>query len=120
MCDCRRWDRPRATCVAIAESQPLSGPGVPSERINVNEKYCEGSGEHRPQRGPGGVRRHRPIRAVRGPLHQHAADAVAYDALNIINFDSEMLDRLGGEMAFMQTPAREGKIAQGLSVARKS
>ena len=31
-----------------------------------------------------------------------------------------MLDRLGGEMAFMQTPAREGKIAQGLSVARKS
>ncbi len=45
---------------------------------------------------------------------------LTYDALSIINFDGEMLARLAGEMTFMQTLAHEGKIAQGLFVARKS
>jgi SAM-dependent methyltransferase len=44
---------------------------------------------------------------------------LTYDALGIIGFDANMLQSLGGEMAFMQKLAHEGKIAQGLLVARK-
>lgn len=44
---------------------------------------------------------------------------LTYDALKIIGFDMAMMGMLGGEMAFMQTLAHEGKIAQGLFVARK-
>ena len=42
-----------------------------------------------------------------------------YDALKIIGFDMELMGAMGGEMAFMQTLAHEGKIAQGLFVAAK-
>ncbi len=44
---------------------------------------------------------------------------LTYDALKIIGFNMEMMGMLGGEMAFMQTLAHEGKIAQGLFVALK-
>jgi SAM-dependent methyltransferase len=44
---------------------------------------------------------------------------LTYDALRIIGFDTELLQMLGGEMAFMQRLAHDGKIAQGLLVARK-
>jgi SAM-dependent methyltransferase len=44
---------------------------------------------------------------------------LTYDALRIIGFDTNLLQSLGGEMAFMQKLAHEGKIAQGLLVARK-
>ncbi len=44
---------------------------------------------------------------------------LTYDALKIIGFDMDMMLMLGGEMTFMQTLAHEGKIAQGLFVARK-
>lgn len=41
------------------------------------------------------------------------------DALRIIGFDAEMMQAMAGEMAFMQQLAHEGRIAQGLFVARK-
>ncbi len=44
---------------------------------------------------------------------------LTYDALKIIGFDMEMMGAMGGEMQFMQTLARDGKIAQGLFVATK-
>jgi len=44
---------------------------------------------------------------------------LTYDALKIINFDPELMDAMAGEMAFMSGLAQDGKIAQGLFVARK-
>lgn len=44
---------------------------------------------------------------------------LSYDALRIIGFDVEMMQALGGEMAFMQELAHKGKIAQGIFIARK-
>ena len=44
---------------------------------------------------------------------------LTYDALKIIGFDWELMQKMGGEMAFMQKLAHAGKIAQGLFVARK-
>jgi len=44
---------------------------------------------------------------------------LTYDALKIIGFDQELMQKMGGEMAFMQQLAHAGKIAQGLFVARK-
>ena len=44
---------------------------------------------------------------------------LTYDALKIIGFDQELMQAMGGEMAFMQGLAHEGKIVQGLFVARK-
>ena len=44
---------------------------------------------------------------------------LTYDALKIIGFDLEMLNALGGEMAFMQGLAHDKKIAQGRFIARK-
>lgn len=43
---------------------------------------------------------------------------LTYDALTIIGFDMDLMQTLGGEMAFMQGLAHAGKIAQGLFVAR--
>lgn len=44
---------------------------------------------------------------------------LTYDALKIIGFDQELMQKMGGEMAFMQQLAHAGKIAQGLFIARK-
>jgi len=44
---------------------------------------------------------------------------LTYDALKIIGFDQDLMKAMAGEMAFMQQLAHEGKIAQGLFVARK-
>ncbi len=44
---------------------------------------------------------------------------LAYDALKIIGFDSEMMKALGAEMDYAQQLAHAGKIVQGLFVARK-
>ena len=44
---------------------------------------------------------------------------LTYDALKIIGFNSELMQAMGGEMAFMQELAHAGKIAQGLFIARK-
>ena len=44
---------------------------------------------------------------------------LTYDALKIIGFDTELMQAMGGEMAFMQELAHAGKIAQGLFVARR-
>ena len=44
---------------------------------------------------------------------------LTYDALKVIGFDMELMQAMGGEMAFMQELAHAGKIAQGLFVARK-
>ena len=44
---------------------------------------------------------------------------LTYDALKVIGFDTDLMETLGGEMVFMQGLAHEGKIAQGLFVARK-
>ena len=44
---------------------------------------------------------------------------LTYDALKIIGFDLALMEAMGKEMAFMQGLAHEGKIAQGLFVARK-
>jgi hypothetical protein len=44
---------------------------------------------------------------------------LTYDALKIIGFDMNLMQAMGGEMVFMQKLAREGKIAQGMFVARK-
>jgi len=44
---------------------------------------------------------------------------LTYDALQILGFDSDQMQAMGGEMVFMQELAHAGKIAQGLFVARK-
>jgi len=44
---------------------------------------------------------------------------LTYDALKIIGFDTALMGVMAGEMRFMQTLAREGRIAQGIFVARK-
>ena len=45
---------------------------------------------------------------------------LTYDALKIIGFDNDMMQALAGEMQFMQLLAHDGKIAQGLFVAKKN
>ena len=42
-----------------------------------------------------------------------------YDALKIIGFNSELMQSMAAEMAFMAKLAHAGKIAQGLFIARK-
>jgi SAM-dependent methyltransferase len=44
---------------------------------------------------------------------------LAYDALRIIGWDTEMLGAMAGEMQFMHGLADAGKIAQGRFIARK-
>jgi SAM-dependent methyltransferase len=44
---------------------------------------------------------------------------LTYDALRIIGFDTDLMQSLAGEMAFMQELAHAGKIVQGLFVARR-
>jgi hypothetical protein len=44
---------------------------------------------------------------------------LSYDALKIIGFDQALMQKMGGEMIFMQQLAHAGKIAQGLFIARK-
>jgi SAM-dependent methyltransferase len=44
---------------------------------------------------------------------------LTYDALRIIEFDTDLMERLAAEMGFMQKLAHSGKIAQGLLIARK-
>lgn len=44
---------------------------------------------------------------------------LTYDALRIIGFDTDLMQSLAGEMAFVQQLAHAGKIAQGLFVARR-
>ena len=44
---------------------------------------------------------------------------LTYDALKIIGFDAELMEAMAGEMMFMQQLAHDGKIAQGLFIARK-
>jgi SAM-dependent methyltransferase len=45
---------------------------------------------------------------------------LTYDALKIIGFDTDLMGQLAGEMQFMQRLAHEGKVAQGIFVARKA
>jgi len=45
---------------------------------------------------------------------------LSYDALKIIGFDTNLMETMGGEMAFMQELAHAGKIAQGRFVATKA
>lgn len=45
---------------------------------------------------------------------------LTYDALRVIGFDTELMQALAGEMAFMQQLAHAGKIAQSLIVARRT
>lgn len=45
---------------------------------------------------------------------------LTYDALKIIGFDQPTFQGLAGEMAFVQQLAREGKVIQGMLVARKA
>ena len=44
---------------------------------------------------------------------------LTYDALQIIGFDTALMQAMGGEMVFMQQLAHAGKIAQGIFIARK-
>ncbi len=44
---------------------------------------------------------------------------LTYDALKIIGFNSELMQSMGAEIAFMQELAHAGKIAQALFIARK-
>ena len=44
---------------------------------------------------------------------------LAYDALKIFEFDTDLMQALAGEMVFLQQLARAGKIAQGIFIARK-
>jgi len=44
---------------------------------------------------------------------------LTYDALKIIGFDAALMGAMAGEMQFMQQLAHEGRIEQGLIVARK-
>ena len=45
---------------------------------------------------------------------------LTYDALKIIGFDVNLMEAMAGEMQFMQQLAHDGKIAQGMFVARKA
>lgn len=44
---------------------------------------------------------------------------LTYDALSILNFDTNMLGAVAGEMVFLGQLAKEGKIAQGRFIAKK-
>jgi SAM-dependent methyltransferase len=44
---------------------------------------------------------------------------LGYDVLKIIGFDKEMFAAIAGEMQFMQRLAHDGRIAQGIFIARK-
>ena len=44
---------------------------------------------------------------------------LTYDALKVIGYDTSLMKVLAGEMMFMQQLAHDGKIAQGVFVARK-
>jgi ubiquinone/menaquinone biosynthesis C-methylase UbiE len=44
---------------------------------------------------------------------------LTYDAMRIMGFDGEVMQVLGGEMAFMRDLAHAGKIAQGRFIARR-
>ena len=44
---------------------------------------------------------------------------LAFDALKIVGFDTAVMGALGGEMGFIRQLAHEGKLMQGLVVARK-
>jgi len=44
---------------------------------------------------------------------------LTYDALKIIGFDRDLMAAMGGEMRFMRHLAHDGRIAQGMFVARK-
>lgn len=44
---------------------------------------------------------------------------LTYDALRCINFDTDLMQALGAEMAFAQQLAHAGKIAQGRFIARR-
>ena len=44
---------------------------------------------------------------------------LTYDALRLIGFDMDLMQTLGGEMAFLRDLAHAGKIAQGRFIARK-
>ena len=44
---------------------------------------------------------------------------LTYDALKIIGFNAELMEAMGGEMAFMRDLAHAGKIAQALFVAKR-
>ena len=50
---------------------------------------------------------------------QMLATQFRYDALRIIGFDSAMMEGLMDELLFIRDLARDGKIVQGLFVARK-
>ncbi len=43
-----------------------------------------------------------------------------YDALKILGFDMATMQAVAGEMQFMQQLAHEGRIEQGLFVAKKN
>ena len=45
---------------------------------------------------------------------------LTYDVLKVIGFDTDMLQTIAGEMSFMQKLAHQGKIAQGIFVAKKN
>lgn len=45
---------------------------------------------------------------------------LSYDALRIIDFDTDLMEAMGGEMAFLRDLAQAGKIAQGRFVASKA
>jgi SAM-dependent methyltransferase len=45
---------------------------------------------------------------------------LTYDALKVIGFDAALMEQMAGEMQFMQQLAHDGKIAQGVFVARKA
>ena len=45
---------------------------------------------------------------------------LTYDALSILNFDTNMLGAVAGEMMFLHQLAKDGKIAQGRFIARKN
>jgi ubiquinone/menaquinone biosynthesis C-methylase UbiE len=45
---------------------------------------------------------------------------LTYDALKLIGFDMDLMQTMGGEMAFIQGLAHEGKICQGRVVAEKT
>jgi SAM-dependent methyltransferase len=47
------------------------------------------------------------------------SEQLTYDALRIINFDTALMEVLGGEMQFIRDLAHAGKIVQGMFVARK-
>ena len=43
-----------------------------------------------------------------------------YRALEILDFDTELLKSITDEMAFMQEMGHAGKISQGIFIARKT